>query len=190
MHVFSWPLYRFKLQPTWSTLANLHRSNSLRKLQRYMLYLCAKFSCAMSMGNMQIWYIQRSLTQISSGISRFKDFQVMLLTRYILVQLIRSHYPHKERRLFDDVLGTDSLSMFVLTNNWLLRSRISLPLVSCKKQDLFSHKDFFIVFNKQRCLSFIIRSTGMLLLFQLYHVSLMERWCMIRVAPHLLLSFP
>lgn len=41
----------------------------------------------------------------------------MLLTRYILVQLIRSHYPHKERRLFDDVLGTDSLSMFVLTNN-------------------------------------------------------------------------
>lgn len=40
----------------------------------------------------------------------------MLLTR-ILVQLIRSHYPHKERRLFDDVLGTDSLSMFVLTNN-------------------------------------------------------------------------
>lgn len=41
----------------------------------------------------------------------------MLLARYILMQLIRNRYPYKERRLFDDVLGIDSLSMLVLKKN-------------------------------------------------------------------------
>lgn len=41
----------------------------------------------------------------------------------------------------------------------------------------------------QLLLSFIIQSMGMLLFFQLFHVSLMVHWCMIGPVLHLLLSY-
>lgn len=90
------------------------------------------------------------------------------------MQLIRSRYPSKENRLFDDVLGTYYIMAELLYN-------VQTPLLS----------NLTCIFPSFQQLSFFtIQSMAMLFYFPLFHLLLTAHLNMTEVVHHLLLSFP
>ena len=92
----------------------------------------------------------------------------------LVLQLIRSRYPSKENRLFDDVLG-----IFHIMVELLYKVHVA---------SWFPFNFYFP--SLQLLLFFTIRSMAMLFYFLLFHVLSIAHLNMTEVVHHLLLSFP